>query len=236
VLSIRLGSRVFRPKWLPTLCVLPLLALLIWLGAWQVHRADEKQALYTAFEHGGGEALPLLPAQSLQRYQHVLVSGHFVTDHQILLDNMPHAEWVGYRVLTPFVMTGGQWLLVDRGWVPADTNRARLPDVRVTEESRTVRGRLDEFQRPGLRLGTDEETGWPRRMNFPTQQSLQRALGQPVFERVLLLDANEPDGYVREWRPGGLPPMRHLAYAIQWFALALTLTVLYVLTQCVRVE
>jgi len=236
VLSIRFGSRVFRPKWLPTLCVLPLLGLLLWLGTWQVHRAAEKQALYSAFEKGSGAAVPLADVRTPQRYLHVQITGHFVADHQILLDNMPHADSVGYRVLTPFVSTAGQWVLVDRGWVPAGINRTRLPDVSVPEEIRTLLGRVDEFPRPGVRLGAAEEAGWPRRMNFPTQQSLQRALGRPVFERLVLLDANEPDGYVRDWHPGGLPPMRHLGYAIQWFALALTLAVLYVFTQCVRVE
>ncbi len=236
MLSLRLGSRVFRPKWLPTLCVLPLLGLLLWLGAWQLHRADEKQSLYAAFDKGGGQAVPWLGARSQPRYSHVEVSGHFVADRQILLDNMSYADAVGYRVLTPFVSTDGQWLLVDRGWVPAGTHRAKLPDVSVPEENRTVLGRLDELPRPGIRLGVDEEAGWPRRMNYPTQQHIQRVLGQTVFAGILRLDASEPDGYVRDWHPGGLPPMRHLGYAVQWFALALTLAVLYIFSQCVRVE
>ena len=39
-------------------------------------------------------------------------------------------------------------------------------------------------------------------------------------------DSAEPDGFVRDWKPSGLTPERHLGYAFQWFALALTLAVL----------
>ncbi len=44
---------------------------------------------------------------------------------------------------------------------------------------------------------------------------------------ILLLDANNPHGYVRAWKPPGLPPMRHLSYAIQWWGFAVVLLVLY---------
>jgi surfeit locus 1 family protein len=46
---------------------------------------------------------------------------------------------------------------------------------------------------------------------------------------LLLLDAGAPDGFEREWRPAmRFGPERHLGYAIQWFALALALTVIFV--------
>jgi surfeit locus 1 family protein len=44
---------------------------------------------------------------------------------------------------------------------------------------------------------------------------------------VLLLDAEIPGGYVREWSPPGMPPSRHFSYAIQWWGFAGVLLVLY---------
>jgi cytochrome oxidase assembly protein ShyY1 len=32
---------------------------------------------------------------------------------------------------------------------------------------------------------------------------------------------------VRNWRVGDMPPARHIAYALQWFAFAATLVVIY---------
>jgi len=48
-----------------------------------------------------------------------------------------------------------------------------------------------------------------------------------VIPGVLLLDAAEPDGYLRDWRASDFGPERHLGYAFQWFALAVTLVILY---------
>jgi cytochrome oxidase assembly protein ShyY1 len=39
----------------------------------------------------------------------------------------------------------------------------------------------------------------------------------------VLLDPGEPDGYLRQWQPPGFPPVRHIAYAVQWFSLAAAL-------------
>jgi cytochrome oxidase assembly protein ShyY1 len=53
---------------------------------------------------------------------------------------------------------------------------------------------------------------------------------------LVLLDPGEPDGYARHWTAPGFPPMRHIAYAVQWFALALTLAVIYFVTNTRRIE
>jgi cytochrome oxidase assembly protein ShyY1 len=55
---------------------------------------------------------------------------------------------------------------------------------------------------------------------------LAAALGRPLQSRQLLLDPQQPAGYLRDWHPTGMGPSRHLAYAVQWWlfgALALTL-------------
>jgi surfeit locus 1 family protein len=139
----------------------------------------------------------------------------------------------GYRVLTPLRRgAAGRILLVDRGWVPLGATRQQTPTVAVDAGPRTVTGRLDVLPVPGLRVGNAQapgETGWPRVLNFPTQADVEAALGQPVESRILLLDASSPDGYQRNWRPSvGFPSERHLGYAIQWFALAVTLIVIFV--------
>jgi surfeit locus 1 family protein len=66
-------------------------------------------------------------------------------------------------------------------------------------------------------------------LNFPLTADIEAELGRPIASRILLLDPGLPDGYERVWRPsGGFGPTRHLGYAIQWFALALTLIVIFV--------
>jgi len=72
---------------------------------------------------------------------------------------------------------------------------------------------------------------------FPSHAELAQLLGESSWTKatdLVLLDAAQPDGYVRDWGPPGFPPMRHLGYAVQWFALALTLFVIYVVTNLRR--
>ena len=65
--------------------------------------------------------------------------------------------------------------------------------------------------------------------SFPTAVELGKALGRPLESRILLLDAQAADGYLREWQPPGLPPSRHWGYAIQWWAFALATLVIWAL-------
>ena len=46
--------------------------------------------------------------------------------------------------------------------------------------------------------------------------------------QVVLLDVDQPEGFLRDWRPPGMPPDKHLAYAVQWFGLAATVFVTWV--------
>jgi len=44
---------------------------------------------------------------------------------------------------------------------------------------------------------------------------------------VLILEENHPAAYTVKWQIVMMSPEKHNAYAIQWFALALTLLVLF---------
>lgn len=224
-----------------TLLALAGIAAFVSLGRWQLQRAHEKQALYDAFASGTASTRSLDAATPpLPRFQHVTASGHYDPTRQILIDNMSDAQGrVGYYVITPFALDGGGWLLVNRGWVPVGAHRSVLPAVAVGAADRTLRGRTDHLPRPGLRLGATPELAapYPVVASFPTHAEIERLLTEPRWAQaaeVVLLDPSEPDGYARAWTAPGFPPMRHIAYAVQWFGLALTLAVIYVVTHLHR--
>jgi surfeit locus 1 family protein len=235
-MSLSIFSRRFAPQAWAVVATSLLVAAFVSLGWWQIGRAAEKRAMAESFEQGARTSIALDGAviEELPPYQHVSAAGQYEPARQILLDNMPSSTGQpGYRVLTPLRREAAERiLLVDRGWVPLGSTRQQLPVVAVEAGPRTVAGRLDGLPVPGLRVGNAQapgETGWPRVLNFPTQADVEAALGQPVESRILLLDASSPDGYQRNWRPSvGFPAERHLGYAIQWFALAVTLIVIFV--------
>lgn len=235
---MRIGKWQFRPTLWPTVATLILLPVLTALGIWQLQRADHKRLLLA--EYHRATALP--PASlnaaladgglaGLPRYRHVQAQGHYDGSRQILLDDMQQGNQVGYQVVTPLVLQpGGQIVLVNRGFIARTPGMKALPDVSVSAGTRDVEGILGILPVPGLRLGkTVVPNGWPKLMLYPSHQTLAELYGAQLLQPVLLLDAAQPDGFVRDWRPNiGFPPVRHDAYALQWFALALALVIIWI--------
>jgi surfeit locus 1 family protein len=194
------------------------------LGQWQLRRAGEAEAAAADFASRALlpalEVLPGTDAASELRYRRVALRGHYLPQAQVLMDNMTRAGVAGYQVLTPFVAAGGV-VAVNRGFVPAPPLRSELPEVGVSSDVRTLRGRVETLPEPALRLDTEDAGAGPVRVvSFPDPQDLERAFGRPVAGYQVLLDASEPDGFVRAWEPSGIRAERNLAYAGQWFALS----------------
>lgn len=212
------------------------------LGRWQLRRADEKQVLYDAFDKGADATRELgSSTPPVARYQHVQARGSYDSTRQILIDNMTDANGhAGYYVITPLALDGGSWVLVNRGWISVGPSRATLPAIEVTRGDRIIRGRADHLPTPGIQMGVRAEMHppYPVVANFPSHDEIARLLAEGAWTPatdVVLLDADQADGYTRDWRPPGFPPMRNLAYAVQWFGLALAVATLYVVTNLRRV-
>jgi surfeit locus 1 family protein len=196
--------------------------LFVMLGNWQLGRAAEKQALDAEFMRAE-PSLPLPPAAiAVPRYQRVTANGSYDSEHQFLLDNMSESGVAGFHVLTPLLLSDGNAVLIDRGWVPLGATREALPDITVSEASRMVAGRMDQLPRPAIRLKGQPGGGWPRLTSFPEMNELASLLGRDLHPQLILLDPQDADGYVRNWQVRGTTYVRHLGYAIQWFAFAAT--------------
>ncbi|MBT8140939.1 MAG: SURF1 family protein [Gammaproteobacteria bacterium] len=232
-------SRRFQPSLLPSLAYIVLLALLLSLGQWQLERAEEKTGLFSAFASGDTQAIDLKNAlrQSEPRYQRIKLSGHFVSEQQYLLDNIVRKGQIGLQVMTPFKKDDGKTLIVNRGWIPLALRHAPASELNqalnISSQKMTVSGRLDKLLRPGLQLDTQiPDTLYPKIVQFPTFEQFEADLGTQLVPWQILLDAEQENplvkGFVREWTPHEMGPERHIGYAVQWFALALTLSIIYI--------
>ena len=192
------------------------------LGTWQLNRSAERRAMLDAFESAEA-SLPVGGLASVPTggdNTRVRLAGRYLADRQVLLDNMTHEGMRGYHVLTP-LETAGSLVMVNRGFVAGGPDRSELPDLAVSGGEREVVGIAVPYFRRGLRLGEEAaEVSWPRRMVYPTADQLRGLFDSPLPGYQVLLDGEEPDGYVRAWRPYGMAPERHLAYAVQWYGLA----------------
>ncbi len=226
VCAVSPGRRWFATSAGATLLTLVLCAAFVRLGLWQWHKWVHAQDQWTHFARGTGEVQPLgpRPLAAVAKFQRVRVSGVLDAEHQFLLDNRIVRGQAGYEVLTPLTRAGGRTLLVDRGWLPFTGSRAKLPPVSF-ESPGTVNltGRVADLPSPGLASGRAPPKAsdpWPKLTSYPSAAELERSLGRPLAERILLLDANAPFGYRRDWQPPGLAPLRYLSYAIQWWCFA----------------
>jgi surfeit locus 1 family protein len=223
---------------LPGLLVyLLLLSLFCSLGVWQLGRAEQKFQLLAqqqVADDSPGMNLNEVVPEDIQalRYQAAVAMGRYDGEHQFLLDNQIMDGKPGFFVLTPFFVAGGeQIVLVNRGWIPLGKDRNTMPDIKLNASPVAVRGRINQFPSVGIKLKGAEipGDGWPSLLQRVETQAVSDSLGYRVANFQLELDPSEPEGYRREWKTSfGLPPEKHIAYALQWFALALTLTGLFI--------
>jgi surfeit locus 1 family protein len=229
------GTRRFDASWWWTLLTVAACVAFVSLGRWQWSKGNLREAQAEEFRRGSEQPVDLgaRALSQVERFRRVRVSGHFDAAHQFLLDNRTYDGRAGYEVLTPLDRADGATIFVDRGWVPFTGYRDKLPDVAFAPAaSDTVVGRVDELPSEGLESGRappDVQAPWPKVTTYPHAAELRAALGRPTESRILLLDPREPNGYVREWQPPGMPAIRHWSYAVQWWAFAVLAIALWLI-------
>lgn len=108
------------------------------LAPWQLgkntKRTEFNDRLKAAMEQAQvpvSEVLPKEPEKAVeeaQEWRHVTLQGKLLPQQEVLLRNRPVESAPAYQVITPFEATDGTTVLVNRGWVPAESgdNRAEL--------------------------------------------------------------------------------------------------------------
>ena len=232
----QIGQRVFKPTLIPTLVTLILLPVLIRLGFWQLERAEEKQILLEQFEQSqtrpAMDMASVKKPEQLMQYQKVSMTGKFDIQHQFLLDNKVYQGKAGYHVITPLLLSrSDNIVLVNRGWVPQGKNRQDLPVVSTPENMIKVYGQVRLNPGTGFNLGGDMQgaTGWPRVIQSENPEVLANYLGYPVLPVIVFQDPGSDSGFVRDWYIKKIVPEKSTSYAVQWFALALALVIIYFL-------
>ncbi len=218
------------PRWLvPTLCTVPVLAVLIGLGSWQVQRLEWKTALIEARRAALAHPPVALPATAPpQSYLGVQAWGRFLTAHRLYIGPRKHRGQAGFHVLTPFRLDDGRTILVDRGFVPGDGRQARPWRDRLGAERRRIEGVLrTDLARPGYAPDNAPKQGvW----FWYEIEAMAAKWGLKLQPGVLILSpASDQAG------PPAARPVRvdlannHLDYALTWYGLALVLATVYLL-------
>ncbi|MEW6707204.1 MAG: SURF1 family protein [Pseudomonadota bacterium] len=200
------------------------------LGVWQMKRLAWKQALIARVERNVNAAPAAAPGPAawpqLERaeaeYRRVRLQGRFAHELETLVGASTELG-TGYWVLTPLKTAQGDWVLVNRGFVPPEQKaRARRAGAEPTGEQEVVG--LLRFSEPGGRLLQDNDPVLGRWYSRDVQ-AIALARGLPVQDLApYFVDAVAGPTAAHGWPRAGLTVLRfsnnHAVYAATWFALA----------------
>lgn len=235
-MRLRIGYFQFTLALIPTLTFIVLLAALFSLGNWQMSRAQEKQALVDA-KHSRQAASVLQLVENhhiidpiLDRFRPAQAQGRYVEGQQWLLDNRLYRGMPGYHVFSLFQLNSGRQVLINRGWVSIGESRQFLPNLPLPEGEMTLSGHLDSPASVGLVLGNQPVDSIAERVllqNLDVNE-LANAKHLDLLPLTLVIDDDQKGVLQYDWSAiETISPEKHLGYAVQWFALAVALLIIY---------
>lgn len=225
--------------------VLTLLAtvLFVGLGVWQLGRGRQKAELLAAFaaQEAPRAFAPQRDSADMQHFPHVRVAGKFLAERGYLHDERVQGGKLGVHAIGVFAVDGEErLLLVDRGWIAWDHAPGTQPALPpLPNAALELTGIYAPFPGSGLRVGgnaLERQSSWPKLTLTLDADAIAADLGKPLLPRLLLLDPAPDSGFVRAWTPNVIPPERHLAYAVQWFAFALAALAAFIVIHWRKME
>lgn len=221
----------FTPNWLMIILTSLFIALFIALGCWQIQRANEKKLLM-ATQQSFAKQLPASWTSTQKAplpYQPIKIEGYYL-DSIFLYDNQHYQHQFGYDVLSPLLLKDGSVVIIDRGWVSGERTRRELPEIETPKALVQIQGNTYFPSKKQWVLGAEveEKTNKLFILERLDTKKLSQILQKRVHPFIMRLDKQNAYGFVREWAIVSMPPQRHLAYALQWFVMALVILIIFI--------
>lgn len=226
----------FRFRWVPFVAAVLVIAAGVSLGNWQTRRAVDKLAIEQAITARSAEpALVLndLPhIGSLPEFRRVRVAGRFVADWPVYLDNRPYQGKAGFVLLMPLRLQDSERVvLVARGWLPRDPlERSRLPDIVVPDGVIQLDGTVRHSAWRVMQLGQDAPLQPGAILQNLDIAAFSSASKLPLQTFIIEQTNDAGDTLAREWPRLSAGVDKHRGYAFQWYALAATAFLFFLVT------
>ena len=226
-----LGKMISRKWWYTSLLVLIGTALCVRLGIWQLDRLDQRRKFNLQVETM--RAMPPLDLtknglESIEEmeWRAVTVSGAYDFANQVALRNQYNGNEYGYHILTPLRFSG-KAVLVDRGWIPAETNSTPADWRKYDDpETVTITGQIRLGQgKPAFggvpdALPADGSKLWV--WNNADVERIALQMPYPVLNVYIQPDVDTSDNTppIASQPVVELTEGPHFGYALQWFTFA----------------
>jgi surfeit locus 1 family protein len=237
----------FKPSLLGLLLTIACMALFLKLGFWQYQKALLKIELHNAFQSENTSRQNSFPLHHLNvqdknnvmwNHKHVKVTGQYEKKYEIFLDNQVSESKAGFHVVTPLkIEDTDEYVLVNRGWIPANAQHDDFPDVITPNERVEVEGVIWLPSQRYFTLDEEQKTSdFQRVWQYMDVKQYQQKVPIKVSALLIKLDKNSTaGGFVRDWSVPQGRIVTHLGYAYQWFGFTASAFLIFLYMSFVRV-
>ena len=227
----------FEPKLIGAIFTALLAILFLKLGMWQMHKAEYKLALqkqYSKYELNEAEELPRNFSKLDEiRYKKIHVSGKYLPQYEIFLDNQFDGERPGYYVLTPLQIEGSKDIvLINRGWIEASENHAQIPKVNTPISPQVIEGTIWVPSQKFYTLEKKSDLNKTDKLWRKVWQNMDLAYFSKIvpFQTLpyaIKMSPNNENGFARHWVRPDDRIETHLSYAYQWYGFSVASILIY---------
>jgi len=217
-----------KPRWIFLLVLAAGLgSLFVRLGFWQWHkyhaRIDQNAATLAGQTTAPVPIQTLLPVGSADTgaaaFRRVTMTGSYDIAHDLVVYGRTRDAQPGNEVLTPFVLSDGRVVIINRGWIPFQDGKPDLTASSPPSGKVHIVGVLE----PSETTGTPLPSAGLTQVAFIDLGELSSWIGQPVLPYWVHLQAQTPrqaafPKTVMLPPPDGGP---YFSYALQWWFFAL---------------
>lgn len=226
----------FRFRRIPFLAAVIVAAVGISLGQWQMRRAHEKQAIEA--DMSVREGMPSLQLNGTpidaarEEFRRIRVQGEFETRWPVYLENRPYQGRAGFYLLMPFHIAGSDMhAMIARGWLPRDVvDREKLPSLMTPGGTVALEGAIIRHMPRVFQLGQAPALRPQAILQNLDIGEFASVSGMKLMPFFVEQTNDTQDGLVRDWPRPSSGIERHLGYAFQWYGLALTAILFFLIT------
>lgn len=231
-----LGYR-FEPRLWSVILTIMAIVIFMNLGFWQLSRADEKQSKHEQLEQFAKQPPVLLPASIVKleeyEYRDVEVKGEFVNEKTIYLDNKTYQGRAGYHVITPLRISNSTiHVAINRGWLATGHDRSILPPVTEINGEVQITGTVVSPNIKTFVLSDKqiENQVW----NSFSLEKYQQSVGLKMQPLLILQKSKDDDELIKDWHKTESGASKNIGYAVQWFSLAITTIIIFIVLNVKR--
>jgi surfeit locus 1 family protein len=229
----------FHFRLVPFIATLLLVALGCSLSYWQTQRAHQKEVIEAKLlSRENIPAIPLPESVDIKQmeFTRVRLTGEFLQDWPVYLDNRPMNGMAGIVVLMPFKLQNqNKYVLIARGWVPRNNqNRTTIKQYETPSGTIQLEGMLKANSGHVFQLGQALPLHAKALVENFDVDDFERATKLPTLPFIVEQTTGLDDGLLRDWPRASTGSERNRGYAFQWLALAAMALLFFLATSLVK--